>query len=308
MWDCDSTPRLTGRAPPPGFVPPPRWQPDPAWPPPPPGWQLWVPDDTVLDRPAGHAGAVGGPRDFTTGPAAWPNGAADFPSGPQDFTAGSDDFAADPHDFTGGPDFSGPGDFSTDPGDFSTDRDDFATGAAISPPDPTISPAGRESTPAGRRPRWTRSLGQGLIRRPVQFAGRPRRSGPAARPGQRVRDSRVHPGPARRHFPLSIIFAVVALRQIADSRQRGKGLAFAGLVLSIIWGAALAVYLAGQLQHASRRQSAGGGLAPVGVRGGAPGAARAAVTATRRPASSTCAPASASRTLRRTRRSSASRT
>ena len=41
---------------------------------------------------------------------------------------------------------------------------------------------------------------------------------------------------------LSAVLAVVALRQIRDTGQRGKGLAIAGLAFSAIWGAALAGY------------------------------------------------------------------
>jgi hypothetical protein len=41
---------------------------------------------------------------------------------------------------------------------------------------------------------------------------------------------------------LSAVLAVVALRQIRDTGQRGKGLAIAGLAFSLIWGAALAGY------------------------------------------------------------------
>jgi hypothetical protein len=42
---------------------------------------------------------------------------------------------------------------------------------------------------------------------------------------------------------LGLIFAIVALGQIRRSRQRGKGLAIAGLVLSLIWGAVSVGYL-----------------------------------------------------------------
>ena len=54
----------------------------------------------------------------------------------------------------------------------------------------------------------------------------------------------------------------MALRQIGDSRQRGKGLAFAGLALSIIWGAALAVYLVLGSSNTPAGQSASGGSHP----------------------------------------------
>jgi hypothetical protein len=42
---------------------------------------------------------------------------------------------------------------------------------------------------------------------------------------------------------LSAVLAVIALRQIRDTGQRGKWLAIAGLAFSVIWGAALAGYL-----------------------------------------------------------------
>ena len=256
-------------APPPDFVPPPRWQPDPAWPPPPAGWQLWVPDDSEPDGPADYADAVGRPQDFTTSPAAYRNGPADYlngpadyPSGPQDFIVGSDDFSAGPHDFTGGPDFSGPGDFSTDPhdfstgpGDFSADADDFSTG----PDDFSTGPGDYTGgSPTALDP----------FPRPGAYPG-----GPSGAPGGPCAPA-PPAGPANGWaiaafilgllggFLLGIIFAIVALRQISDSRQRGKGLAIAGLALSIIWGAALTVYLVLGNSGAPAGQSAGGGSHP----------------------------------------------
>jgi len=249
-------------APPPDFVPPPRWQPDPAWPPPPAGWQLWVPDDSEPDGPADYADAVGRPQDFTTSPAAYRNGPADYPSGPQDFIVGSDDFSAGPHDFTGGPDFSGPGDFSTDPhdfstgpGDFSADADDFSTG----PGDFSTGPGDYTGgSPTALDP----------FPRPGAYPG-----GPSGAPGGPCAPA-PPAGPANGWaiaafilgllggFLLGIIFAIVALRQISDSRQRGKGLAIAGLALSIIWGAALTVYLVLGNSGAPAGQSAGGGSHP----------------------------------------------
>jgi Domain of unknown function (DUF4190) len=40
-------------APPEGFTPDPGWRPDPSWPPVPPGWQLWVPEETQGDASTG---------------------------------------------------------------------------------------------------------------------------------------------------------------------------------------------------------------------------------------------------------------
>jgi Septum formation len=42
---------------------------------------------------------------------------------------------------------------------------------------------------------------------------------------------------------LSVVLAIIALRQIKDTGQRGRGLAIAGLAFSVIWGAALAGFL-----------------------------------------------------------------
>jgi Domain of unknown function (DUF4190) len=250
-------------APPPGFVPPPRWQPDPAWPPPPPGWQLWVPDDSELDGPADYADAVGGPQDFTTGPADDQNGPADCPSGLQDFTVGSDDFSTGPQDFTGGPaDFSGPGDFSTDPDDFSTGFRGFSTGTV----DFSTGPGDFSTEPGDYTGGSPTALDP--FPRPGAYPG-----GPSSSPGG-PGAAAPPTGPANGWaiaafilgllgvFLLGIIFAIVALRQIGDSRQRGKGLAIAGLALSIIWGAALAVYLVLGNSSTPAGQSAGGGSHP----------------------------------------------
>jgi hypothetical protein len=224
--------------PPPGFVPPPRWQPDPAWPPPPPGWQLWVPDDSGPGGPADYADSADGPQDFVTG-------RGDFPSGPHDFTVGSGDFSTSPDGFTGGPaDFSGPGAFATGPHDFSTGPGNFSTG----PGDYT-----------GRSPTTLDPFGP-----PEAYPGDP--SGPPGGPPPPGQTN----GWAIAAFILGllggtllgIIFAIVALRQIGESRQRGKGLAIAGLALSIIWSAALVAYLVLGNSGTPAGQSAGGGSHP----------------------------------------------
>ncbi len=203
--------------PPPGFVPPPRWQPDPSWPPPPPGWQLWVPDDSVPeapgDFPAGAAGIPPRPPDFRPGPAGPTR--PDFPAWPGDFAAGPGELPGGPGDFPGGPGGfpGGPGGFPGGPGGF---------------------PGGPGGAPTAQIPGG-----------PPQYP----RGGHGAR-GPRARSGRTN-GFAVAAFVLgllggsilSLIFAIVALRQIRGSGQRGRGLAIAGLVLSLLWGVALASYL-----------------------------------------------------------------
>jgi hypothetical protein len=240
--------------------------------------ELDDPADYELDGPADYADAAGGSADYlngtadhTNGPAGYLNGPADYPSGPQDFTVGSDDFSPGPHDFTGGPaELSGSGDFSTDPHGFSTGPDDFSTG----PGDFSTGPGDFSTGPgdyAGRSPAELDPFP-----RPGAYPGSP--SGSPGGPGAPAPPS----GPANGWaiaafilgllgaFPLGIIFAIVALRQIGDSRQRGKGLALAGLALSIIWGAALAVYLVLGNSGTPAGQSAGGGSHPSASSSSAP--------------------------------------
>ena len=186
--------------PPPGFVPPPRWQPDPAWPPPPPGWQLWVPDDdTVPTRRAGGAAA----------------GTAGVPARPPDFAAGP----ARPRDVQPGP--PGPADFPDWSGDVTVapnDRGGFAGG-----------PGGYPGGPGGT---------QAPLGPPVQaYPGGP--YGPSGPPDASGRTN----GFAIASFVLglvgvvllSLIFGIIALRQIPRRRQRGRGLAIAGLAVSGGW-------------------------------------------------------------------------
>ena len=54
-------------------------------------------------------------------------------------------------------------------------------------------------------------------------------------------------------FPLGIIFGIIALRQIKRTGQHGKGLAIAGLILSVLWMIAIAagaiLLIAGQAER-----------------------------------------------------------
>jgi hypothetical protein len=193
--------------PPPGFVPPPRWQPDPDWPPAPPGWQLWVPDDSVPDGTGGFPAAAAGvpprPPEFAAGPATEVTGAAgppwsgDFGTGAHDFSTGAGDFRADTGGFR-----PGTGDFGPGAHDFGTGAGDFPPGAAGFPDGPALGPA--PYSPVSNRTNGfaVASFVLGLIGIGTLF---------------------------------SYIFGIVALRQIRFSRQRGRGLAIAGLALSAMW-------------------------------------------------------------------------
>lgn len=58
-------------------------------------------------------------------------------------------------------------------------------------------------------------------------------------------------------FVLSIIFALVALRQIKRTGQSGKGMAIAGLVLGIIWMVVIALVVFAYLGSRAERDSSG---------------------------------------------------
>jgi hypothetical protein len=191
--------------PPPGFVPPPRWQPDPAWPPPPPGWQLWVPDDdTVPTRrasaAAGPAGVPARPPDFAAGPTR-PRDIQPGPPGPADFPAWSGDVTVAPNergDFAGGP-----GGFAPGPGY------PGEPGGAQAPPTQAY-PGGTYGPPGALGPRDTagRTNGFAIASFVLGLVG---------------------------VVLLSVIFGIIALRQIPRRRQRGRGLAIAGLAVSGGW-------------------------------------------------------------------------
>lgn len=61
---------------------------------------------------------------------------------------------------------------------------------------------------------------------------------------------------------LSFVLAIIALRQIRDTGQRGRGLAIAGLVFSVIWAAVLAGYLFLYNPGSPAQQPASGGTSP----------------------------------------------
>jgi len=258
---------------------------------------LWVPDDSGPDGPADYADSAGGPAHFTAGPGGFPSGPQDFPAGPDDISTGPHDFTGStgPHDFTGGSaDFYGPGDFAAGPGDFAAGPADFAAapgdfGAgpghfAAGPGDLAAGPghfaAGPGDFSTGSDD-FSTSPGD-FSTGPGDYTGRPTALDPLGPPGAYPGGPPDGPGtPPPPPGPtngwaiaafilgllggsiLGIIFAIVALRQIGDSRQRGKGLAIAGLALSIIWGAAVALFLVlGSHSGTSAGQSASGGSNP----------------------------------------------
>lgn len=239
--------------PPPGFVPPPRWQPDPAWPAPPPGWQLWVPDDTIA-APEDHPGIGAGPRDaaarrgeLATDPRNFPGGSRDFPGGAGDFPGGSRDFAGGAGaPAAGAGEFAaGRGEFAGGPGEFAAPRD-FGGPGDFGPGAPT------QLDPMGP---------------PGAYPGQPGGHGPGPGPGPRRGGTN---GFAIAAFVisllggtlLSLILGFVALGQIRRSPQRGRGLAIASIVLSVIWGAVLAFFLVGHSSGTPNTPSANGGGTP----------------------------------------------
>jgi hypothetical protein len=257
--------------PPPGFVPPPRWQPDPAWPAPPPGWQLWVPDDTIA-APEDYPGSGAGPRDVAarrgdvaTDPRGFAGGSRDFPGGSPDFAGGSPDFAGGSPDFAGGsPDFAGgpaafaagtgafaagTGEFAARTGEFAAGRGDFAGGPGEFAAPGDFGPgAATELDPMGP---------------PGAYPGQPGGAGPGPRRGGTN-------GFAIAAFVisllggtlLSLILGFIALGQIRRSPQRGRGLAIASIVLSVIWGAVLVFFLVGHSPSTPNTPSANGGGTP----------------------------------------------
>jgi hypothetical protein len=187
-----------------GFVPPPGWQPDPAWPPLPAGWPLWVSDGTA-------------PADTTP----------------------------DPHGMV---DSSVPGGSAP------------AAWVPPAPMPPAWSPPGY--TPPGHASPGHASPGHASPGHasPVQMPPGPPVQMP---PGYPAYDYARQPAPdsgtngfAIASFILgllgffmlsvilSVVFGIVALTQIRNRPQRGKGLAIAGLALSGAWVLGLAALIA----------------------------------------------------------------
>jgi hypothetical protein len=204
-------------SPPPGFLPPPDWRPDPSWPPAPAGWQFWVDDGVPDPRQAtgpqpsvgdGPPGVQAKPGEFGSGPAGAPPWAGDFGTAP----AGAPPWAGD--DFTGPP--SGP---LTGP-----PTQAYVSGAT-GPLDP-FGPADPFS-------------GQGAVGPPGTPGGAPppgRRAGPGKANGFAVASLVLGlAGITVIGAVLGIIFGIAALRQIRRTGQRGRGLAIAGVVCSVIW-------------------------------------------------------------------------
>jgi hypothetical protein len=155
--------------------------------------------------------ADGYPGSFADEPADYLDGSGGFAEGSGGFANGSGAFA------NGGGGFAASsGGFADDSGGFAEDSGGFAAGAspiggsaALDYLDGSYSPPDAPSQPPGR---------------PNGFAIAAFVLGAI---GGTI---------------LSAVLAVIALRQIRDTGQRGKGLAIAGLVFSAIWAAALAGY------------------------------------------------------------------
>jgi hypothetical protein len=213
--------------PPPGFVPPPHWQPDPSWPPAPPGWQLWVddgaPDPGSADPPPTWAGGTP---------------AGGFPAAPAGVQARPDGFGTGPAD---PPPWAG----------------DFGTGTAAAPPWADDLTGPQTAALRGVGPRGQDPFGPQEPFGPRDTFASPRPDGPPGRPG----------GPGRRAAPAgkangfavaslilgvigitiigavtSVVLGILALRQIRQTGQRGRGLAIGGLVCSGLWLALIGAY------------------------------------------------------------------
>jgi Domain of unknown function (DUF4190)/Septum formation len=256
--------------PPPGFVPPPRWQPDPAWPAPPPGWQLWVPDDTVA-APEDYPGSGAGPRDvaarrgdFATDSRGFAGASRDFPGASRDFPGGSRDFASGPTAFAAGTGAfaAGTGEFAAGRGEFAGGPGEFAAPGDFGRPGDFGSPSDFGS-PGDFGPGAATELD--AMGPPGAYPGQP--GGPVPGPGPGRGGTN---GFAIAAFVisllggtlLSLILGFIALGQIRRSPQRGRGLAIASIVLSVIWGAVLAFFLVGHSSGTPNTPSANGGGTP----------------------------------------------
>ena len=233
--------------PPPGFVPPPHWQPDPSWPPAPPGWQIWV-DDGVPD-----------PRQPNDPPAWADHGPAATNGGHPAASTGA--FPAEPNGVQ-----ARPGAFGDDPADAPW-ADDFTTGHGDPPPwaadltGPQTAALRRTSTrayPPGSTGPQARYDPDDMFSPDDPFTRQD--PGPGAPPGGP--DGRRTGTPGKVNFFAvaslilgvlgvtvigalgGIVLGVLALRQIRRTMERGRGMAIAGIVLSVLWLVLIGAYFA----------------------------------------------------------------
>jgi hypothetical protein len=261
--------------PPPGFVPPPRWQPDPSWPPPPPGWQVWV-DDPLPGEPDEFAN---GEDHYTAGPSGFAGGPGEFAGGPRTYAGRHGDIAGRPGDFASRPsDFAGRhGDFASRPGNFAAGHGEFADAEGdLADVDDDF--ADGEDDFAGGAPSFGGPTALDYL--DGSYTPRAEPGPPSGQPN----------GFAIAAFVLgaiggtilSAILGIIALRQIRDTRQRGRGLAIAGLVFSAFWAVVLLGFLflynpgspanpPASAGSSSSSSSPGGSSPPAGQGGGSGG-------------------------------------
>jgi hypothetical protein len=181
-----------------------RFNPPPNWPPPPPGF---VPPPRWQPDPSWPPPPPGW-QVWVDDPLPGEPGHAD---GDDDYAGGPGDHAGRSGEFTRGRDvFAGPDEFAGGPGDFVDGSPGTGSPTALDYLDGSYSPPAAPSPPSGR---------------PNGFAIAAFVLGAI---GGTI---------------LSLVLAIIALRQIRDTGQRGRGLAIAGVVFSVIWGAVLAGYL-----------------------------------------------------------------
>jgi hypothetical protein len=209
--------------PPPGFVPPPHWQPDPSWPPAPPGWQIWVDDSAPDPRQAT------GPQ--ATGPQARASGA---PTGPIRVQARPGEFGGSLADAS-----PWAGDFGTAPADAPHWAD-----LSEPPSGPLTGPPTQAYVPGATGPQDTFGPGDPFTQQgppgPPGAPGRP--GGPGEQAGTGKTDGFAIAslllglaGITIIGAVLGIVFGIMALRRIGRTGRRGRGMAIAGLVFSVVW-------------------------------------------------------------------------
>jgi len=221
---------------PPGFTPAPGWRPDPSWPTPPPGWQLWVNDDQLptgslpqqppwaaAQTPESGASTIPPLPSYgtgNTGPAAGAYAGGGYGNPGSPYGTGANYPGADTPNYGGAQYSDTPGSYSAAPGAYDGSPGQYA---------------GTPGLYAGT---------------PGQYAGTPGPyPPPGPYPGAGEYGPGMPPGTGKMSgwaiasfvlgliggFLLSAIFGFIALSRIKRLGQRGRGLAIAGIVLSVLW-------------------------------------------------------------------------
>jgi Domain of unknown function (DUF4190)/Septum formation len=243
---------------PPGFTPPPGWQPDPSWPPPPPGWQLWVNDDqlpsgSLPSQPPWEAQAP--PSGAMTIPPLPPYGARNTGPGAGAAAYGGGGYGNPGSPYGSGASYADTG--TTNYADTSTSK--YVCARRSDAPGSygaATTPGAYDAAPG----QYAGTSGQYGQPGPYPEADRypPGQYPPGQYPPGPYGPDQYGPGPYAPGMPpqsgkmsgwaiasfvlgliggflLSVIFGFIALSRIKRLGQRGRGLAIAGIVLSVLW-------------------------------------------------------------------------